>query len=123
MRNQRRESGLPSRPSSEATDTPASSPRPLVNDQELLRRALGPPTYELHECAEAGCVTLTFSARCPRHETPDDETRIAAMHHALLSEAEAGERWLASLLTVLEAERDAGVRRANPQFESQARAS
>ena len=57
---------------------------------------------------------LAFGAHCERHEDADDRARLAAVEDALLRAGHAEEVWLAALREALEAERVAGIRRANP---------
>jgi DNA-binding PucR family transcriptional regulator len=82
-----------------------------------MRRAeLDPPQYVLHRCAEHGCPTYAFGSHCERHETPDDRARLAAMDAAILRAAELEEAWLTAHREALDAERAAGVRRAEPGY-------
>jgi hypothetical protein len=81
-----------------------------------MRRAeLEPSEYVLHRCAKSGCQAYAFGAHCERHETPDDRARLTAMHVAILRAAELEEAWLTAHREALEAERAAGVRRADPR--------
>jgi protein-disulfide isomerase len=78
-----------------------------------MKPELAPPSYLLHQCAAPGCRALAFAERCEAHATDDDRVRLAVMHDALLRAAEAEEAWLATLREALDAERKAGVRRAD----------
>jgi hypothetical protein len=86
-----------------------------------VRRELHPPAYVLHECAEPGCRTLAFAARCEAHRTDADRELMAVMDDAILRAAELEEAWLAALRDAREAERAAGVRRAEQGAEECAR--
>ena len=81
----------------------------------MTRVELKPSEYVLHRCSEPGCPSYAFGTHCERHETPDDRARLAAMHAAILRAAELEEAWLDAHREALEAEREAGVRRARPR--------